>query len=142
MRLPFYTKQGDHLAGYVGSPEEFASLVNDIGDGFYLREADLAAWRRQEALAAVRAEAARRMRALVNARDDRHLDIIISNGLREAARLLRKEVDGEALTAEEQARKAELRQIDAALEAIRAASNALEAMDPIPADYTDDKWWP
>lgn len=25
--------------------------------------------------------------------------------------------------------------------AIRAASNALEAMEPIPADYGDDRWW-
>ena len=90
----------------------------------------------------VRVEAARRMRELVGARDDRHLDIIITNGLREAARLLRKEVEGEELTPEEQERKQRLQDIDSMLEAIRAASNALEAMEPIPADYTDDKYWP
>ncbi len=90
----------------------------------------------------VRAEAARRMRALVGARDDRHLDIIITNGLREAARLLQKEVSGQALTPEEQARKQQLQQIDAAIEAIRAASNRLEAMTPIPDDYQADKYWP
>lgn len=28
-----------------------------------------------------------------------------------------------------------------AAEAIRSASGTLEAMEPIPADYTDDKWW-
>lgn len=27
-------------------------------------------------------------------------------------------------------------------QAIRAASNAIEAMDPIPADFTDPKYWP
>ena len=90
----------------------------------------------------VRAEAARRMSLLVGARDDRHLDIIISNGLREAARLLRKEVEDEGLTAVEQARKRQLQQIDVMLEAIRAASNRLEVMEPVPVDYADDRHWP
>lgn len=90
----------------------------------------------------VRAEAARRMRLLVGARDDRHLDIIISNGLREAARLLRKEVEGAELTEEERARKRQLEEVDAAIEAIRAASNRLEMMAPIPADYANDRHWP
>lgn len=30
----------------------------------------------------------------------------------------------------------------AKLDAIRAASDAIEAMDPIPDDYRDDKHWP
>ncbi len=90
----------------------------------------------------VRAEAARRMRELLGARDEKHLDIIITNGLREAARLLQKEVAGERLTEEERARQKQLKQIDAAIEAIRAASNRLEAMEPIPDDYADDKYWP
>lgn len=90
----------------------------------------------------VRAEAARRMRVLVGARDDRHLNIIISNGQREAARLLRKQVAGQTLTPEEEVRARELEQVDAALEAIRAASNALEAMRSIPEDFADDRWWP
>ncbi|MBU2583146.1 MAG: hypothetical protein KJ622_15665 [Alphaproteobacteria bacterium] len=86
----------------------------------------------------VRAEASRRMQVLVGARDADHLEIIIANASREAIRLLRI---GEAnWTPEEAARAAALEQVDAMLEAIRAASNAMEA-DP-PADYTDDRHWP
>ena len=94
----------------------------------------------------VRAEAARRMQVLVGARDNRRLDIIISNGLREAARLLQKEIYyqsfGQSLPPEDLRRKEELKQIDDKIEAIRAASNNLEVMDPIPIDYKDDKYWP
>jgi len=90
----------------------------------------------------VRAEAQRRMMALVGARDAEHLALVITNGLREATRLLQKEAAGQALTPEEDARKHQLQQVDAAIEAIRAASNRLEAMEPIPEDYADDKYWP
>ena len=90
----------------------------------------------------IRAEASRRMIALLGARDVKHLEVIITNGLREAARLLQKEVGGVALTPEEAARKAALSQVDAAIEAIRTASNVLEAMSPIPADYAADSRWP
>ena len=89
----------------------------------------------------VRAEAERRMVALLGARDSRHKDILISNALREAVKLTRKEA-GVGLTTDERARADELEAIDAALDAIRAASNALEAMDRIPADYADKKYWP
>ncbi|MFN3867485.1 MAG: hypothetical protein ACK4MF_00300 [Hyphomicrobiaceae bacterium] len=86
----------------------------------------------------VRAEASRRMQALVGARDADHLDIIMTNGMREAVRLLRK--GAEAWSDDERARAAQLEQIDAAIEAIRAASNALEPAPP--EDYTDDRHWP
>jgi len=83
----------------------------------------------------VRAEAARQMRELLGARNARHMDVIISNGQREALRLLRK---GEAAwTPEEAARMQELERLDLAIEAIRAASNELEAMEPVPDDYAD-----
>jgi len=90
----------------------------------------------------VRSEASRRMITLLGARDAAHMDLIITNGLREAARLLQKEVAGQVLTPEEAARKIALSQVDAAIEAIRAASNVLEAMSPIPADYAADSRWP
>ena len=83
----------------------------------------------------VRAEAGRRMIALIGARDATDLAIKIQNGLRESARLL------ETLTATETTRKQTLQQLDAAIEAIRAASNALEVMKPVPANYQDDSWW-
>lgn len=86
----------------------------------------------------VRAEAERRLMALVGARDRRHLDIVMANGVREATRLLRK---GEAIwTAEEAARAAALAGYDDTIETIRVASNAMEA-DP-PADFDDDRHWP
>jgi hypothetical protein len=87
----------------------------------------------------VRAEASRRIQALVGARDARHLEIVVANGSREAIRLLRAKAD-RAWTAEEAARAAALEAIDQAIEAIRAASNAMEAAPP--ADFTADHRWP
>lgn len=87
----------------------------------------------------VRAEASRRLKALVGARDAAHLETLISNGVREAVRLLRLR-DERAWTPEETARAEQLRQVDAAIEEIRAASNLLEP-DP-PADYLNGRNWP
>lgn len=86
----------------------------------------------------VRREADRRMRALLGARDAAHLDVLISNGTREAVRLLRK--GAATWTPEEAQRAAVLEAVDQAIEAIRAASNALEANPP--ADYAADRHWP
>jgi hypothetical protein len=93
----------------------------------------------------VRAEAQRRMMMLVGARDAAHLSIIITNAQREATRLqsirlgIPGVVAGRDWTAEEAARAATLWGADQAIEAIRAASNVMEA-DP-PADYTADARW-
>lgn len=87
----------------------------------------------------VRAEASRRMQALVGARDAAHLEILIANGTREAVRLLRIQAT-RLWTTEEAERAAQLEQLDAAIEAIRAASNAMEGNPP--ADYADDAHWP
>jgi hypothetical protein len=86
----------------------------------------------------VRAEAQRRLMVLTGARDAAHLDIIVSNGTREAVRLLRKSAKG--WSGEETRRAAALEAVDAAIEAIRAASNRLEPAPP--ADYADDVHWP
>lgn len=88
----------------------------------------------------VRAECERRMMALLGARDRRHLDLLLANGTREATRLLNKAARrGEPLTEDELARADQLEQRDAAIEMLRAASNALEANPP--ADYADDRHW-
>ncbi len=88
----------------------------------------------------VRAEASRRLQDLLHARNAAHLDIIIANANREAIRLLRK---GEAnWSATERARASALDVADGTIEAIRAASNALEAAVPVPADYAHDRHWP
>lgn len=97
-------------------------------------------------VSAVRAEASRRMQVLFGARDAAHLDILISNAQREATRLqaIRLGVPGvipaRDWTGVESARAAELIVADAAIEAIRVASNALEANPP--ADYASDHRWP
>jgi hypothetical protein len=95
----------------------------------------------------VRAEAARRLQRLVGARDGAHLDVIVANGSREAIRLQEKLIAhivephaSPPLTPAQLARRAELKAVDAAIEAIRAASNAMEA-DP-PPDYASDRHWP
>lgn len=87
----------------------------------------------------VRREASRRLQVLVGARSQHHLDIIISNANREAIRLLRKGADN--WTSQEAQRAAELEVADLAIEAIRAASNALEVMAEIPSDFRHDRWW-
>ena len=96
----------------------------------------------------VRAECSRRMQVLVGARDAGHLAMIIQNANREATRLqairigVPGVVTGRDWTEQEAQRAAALYLADAAIEALRAASNVLEAMDPIPADYASDSRWP
>lgn len=94
----------------------------------------------------VRAEAQRRMMARLGARDPAHLDLIISNGVREQGRLqaIRTGIPGlvaaREWTAEETARARTLWAADVAIEAIRAASNAMEQSPP--PDYAADSHWP
>lgn len=88
----------------------------------------------------VRQECSRRLQATFGARDEQHLSVILSNAGREATRLLDMHVNG-IIDATETARMAELRGADAVVEALRAKSNALEALDPIPMDYSEDKHW-
>lgn len=88
----------------------------------------------------VRTEAARRLMATYGARDTEHLTRLINDGVREAVRLLRI---GEAnWTADQTTRAAELEIAEAYVDAMDAASKALRAMQPIPADYADDVHWP
>lgn len=87
----------------------------------------------------VRAEASRRMQSLVGARDAEHLAIKLSNATRSGVRLLSIGVAN--WDAAQKAESDYLKQADAAIELIRVRSNDLEAMDPIPDDYTDDAYW-
>ena len=91
----------------------------------------------------VRAEAQRRMMRLLGARSPEHLQVLISNGLRRGMELLRKRLDpAQGLTPEEEAEAQRLERMNAAIDAIRAASDSLEAMNPIPADFAADGHWP
>lgn len=103
----------------------------------------------------VREEASRRMRLFTGARDKSHLQQIIANASREAIRLQQIKVGTpdplvagawvaapREWTQGEMLRVNELMGADQFIEAIRTASNALEAMDPIPSDYDNDAYWP
>lgn len=85
----------------------------------------------------VRAECQRRMMALVGARSPEHLDLIISNGTREAVKLLRKGAAN--WSPEEATRAAQLEGFDEAIDHLRACSNLMEA-DP-PANFREDSLW-
>lgn len=49
--------------------------------------------------------------------------------------------EGQTLDDATQNERATIEAIWASIAAIRAASDALEALDPIPLDYTDDNYW-
>lgn len=92
-------------------------------------------------LADVRAECARRLMLLCHARDADDLAVKIANAQREAARYLNILVAGNPLDNDQAARRTILMELDAAIERLRAKSNALEATSPIPKDFADDKYW-
>lgn len=92
-------------------------------------------------LSDVRAEAERRIIALLDARDKGHMEILISNGTREAVKLLRI-AQAQPWTQEQADRAAYLEQVEVAIDAIRDASNVLESMVPIPNDFASDENWP
>jgi len=80
----------------------------------------------------VKQEASRRIVAIASEWQQRNM-------LARSAELLRI---GEAnLNAAEQADLVAIEAIWTTIKGLRAKSNVLEAMDPIPPDYTDDKYW-
>ncbi len=89
----------------------------------------------------VKAEAQRRIIALTGATSLDGCFIKQFNANMRATELNDKRVSGDVLTVEEEAEAAALRALAAATRQIRAKSNALEAMAPIPADYTSDAYW-
>jgi len=89
----------------------------------------------------VRAECQRRMIQLCRARDAADLQVKIANAQREAARYLNILIAGNALADDQAARRTVLMELDAAIERLRAKSNALEATAPIPKDFRNDGYW-
>ena len=69
---------------------------------------------------------------LCGARDAADLQVKISNAEREAARYLNILIAGNTLADDQAARRTVLMELDAAIERLRAKSNALEATSPIP----------
>lgn len=86
----------------------------------------------------VRAEAQRRMVVATGARDAAHMGVLIINAMRDGLSLVRKgENNWDAADA---SRATQLEAVNAAIDAIRAASNVLEVS--LPVDFADDKHWP
>lgn len=86
--------------------------------------------------AIVKAEAQRRILAIMPEHEQRNYTAMAAEVLFD----LRE--TGRDLTQQEQAMLADGRQKFAQIKAIRAASNAIEASDPIPLDFQDDRHWP
>lgn len=90
----------------------------------------------------VMAEAARRLAVLFGARDRAHLERLISEATMEAVELVNIKISGEDWTEAQAARAADLSTKREIVKAHDAASKALRAMVPIPADYRADTNWP
>ena len=140
---------GDDISGVPADVQAEAAALWTPDAIDALRAAEAAAeaaspFRRPRPLTAdsVRAEAQRRIIAMVGARDIMHCLIKQHNAQMRATELTLKKAENIALTAEEEAEAAMLQGIADTIKAIRAASNVLEVMDPTPADYADDKHWP
>lgn len=82
----------------------------------------------------IKAEAQRRIYAIMK-------DFEQDNAQAWALSMLRKVQLGGTMTQAELAKESELNAAWAAIQNIRAKSNAIEAMDPIPQGYTDDRYW-
>lgn len=91
--------------------------------------------------AAVKAEAQRRIIALTGQTELLACMIKQSNANMRANELTDKRISGGTLTAEEELEATALRNLATALKAIRAASNVIEAMEPIPLDYCSNSYW-
>jgi hypothetical protein len=97
---------------------------------------------REMMIVKVKDEAQRRIIALTGADDLTATMIKQLNASMRATEFNNKLATGGTLTTEEQAEATALQALADAIKAIRAASNVLEAMDPIPSDYDDNSNWP
>lgn len=89
----------------------------------------------------VKAEAQRRIISLTGAPDLQSCLIKQLNANMRANELNDKRLSGSELNTEEAAEAAALRGLAESIKSIRAVSNVIEAMSPIPADFSDDAYW-
>ncbi len=89
----------------------------------------------------VKEEAQRRIIALTGASTLEACLIKQLNASMRAIELNDKRTSGATLNDTEAAEAAALRALATAIKAVRSASNVLEAMRTIPADYASDKYW-
>lgn len=116
----------------IASEEDLSDVLRPYGlSGPHVSPAD------------VKAEAQRRIIVLTGAADLQSCLIKQLNASMRAIELndKRVSVSGGVLTPEEEAESAALRGFAAAIDAIRARSNELETLDPIPAGFAADEFW-
>lgn len=89
----------------------------------------------------VKQEAQRRIIAITGASDIMSCLTKQLNAQMRAAELINIKAEGGQLTAEQEAEAAALQALADSIKAIRAKSNEIEALDPIPADYAADARW-
>ena len=115
---------------------QIVTFVNGVRVVREMTAEELAAAQTVVTVDAVKAEATRRIELIAEPSRQRNLT---ARGTELTMKLLRQ---GGSLTAEEEAEVDAGQAIWDEIKAIRAASNVIEAMDPIPTDYTDDSYWP
>lgn len=139
--------EGDELIakGYVEFPSAppSAEHVFDYASGAWVLDTDKVKGRK---IADTKTEAHRRILALVPAWTEANHERAQRNALMRSARLLRKKIDG-TITAEEIAELNALDAVGAKIEAIRAASDLIEAdialaADPASFDVPTSARWP
>lgn len=128
--------------GYNPHLETLAGPALEIQANRVLRKWTVERRPRAEQLDAVRMEAQRRIIALMGARDFQHCLIKQLNANMRANSLNDKRLLGDGLTSEEQIEAATLRGMETAIQAVRDASNVLEAMETIPLDFASNSRWP
>jgi RNA-binding protein YhbY len=89
----------------------------------------------------VKAEAQRRICAVFGVTDLTSCIIKQLNAQMRASELINIKAEGRTLTTEQQAEADALQAAADAVKLIRSKSDVIEAMTPIPADYTNDSYW-
>lgn len=89
----------------------------------------------------VKAEAQRRIIGVVGATDLAACMVKQLNMLMRAVELANKRASGQALSGAETTEAAALQAAADSIKDIRSKSNAIEAMSPIPTNYTDNSHW-
>ena len=124
---------------YDRNTERLVQAEPTLADGKWARgwtvvplTADELARRRASAVEAVKQEASRRILAIAP-------DYKQRNMLARSVELLR--IGETNLTQEQRDEVLAIELIWETIQMIRARSNAIESMQPIPPDYTDDKYW-
>ena len=134
--LPVVLTAAPKVTALETATASFVALPDRVLQEWVVRRKPL-----EQQIAAVKAEAQRRIIALTGKVELLDCMIKQSNANMRANELNDKRISGETLTEAEEAEATALRNLAIAIKAIRAKSNAIEAMQPIPLDYTADGYW-